>query len=302
MPSATTNKSTQQRRGVWLAWTFSALITIGFVVLALITFANLINTKHDLNNYNNNTNLNITTANILLESDEFDAALAGTFMAAFLCIAVTVVSFLLLAQKSLFSSTRGSTPGFAYAFMTSSFLHTAIFLILEGIILVGIRSKVEAVEGVPSATTTTTDPDHDLGDGTTTPPPTTTTYWSSTDTAVLITTMVFAFITAGIYIFMFTVMILFRKSVQHSDGGTTSTLLAGRMQSHQLPVTASPTTALPTTATTTTTTPLQPTKKGGFLTSAFHSPPSPRLYDTPSDYVDSVEMARRKQSYGAWGS
>jgi hypothetical protein len=300
MPSAT-NKSTQQRRGVWLAWTFSALITIGFVVLALITFANLIDTKHDLNN-NNNTNLNITTANILLESDEFDAALAGTFMAAFLCIAVTVTSFLLLAQKSLFSSTRGSTPGFAYAFMTSSFLHTAIFLILMGIILVGMRSKVEALEGVPSATTT--DRDDDLGDGTTTPPPTTTTYWSSTDTAVFITTMVFSFITAGIYIFMFTVMILFRKSVQHSDSGTTSTLLAGRMlQSHQLPVTATPTTAIPATTTTTTATPPPPkTKKGGFLTSAFHSPPSPRLYDTPSDYVDSVEMARREQSYGAWGS
>lgn len=292
MPSAaTTYKSTQQRRTVWLAWTFSALVTVGFAVLALITFANLIDAKHDLNK----DNVSITTANTQLESDDFDAALAGTFMAAFLCIAVTIISFLLLAQKSLFSSTRGSTPGFAYAFMTSSFLHTAIFSILVGIILVGIRSKVEDLEGVPSATT-------DLDDATTTTPTPPTTYWSSTDTAVLITTTIFSFITAGIYIFMCTCMILFRAAVQYSDSGptTTSRLVADRvLQSHQLPVTATPNTPTPTS---TTTPSPPPPKRDGFFSSAFHSPPSPRLYDTPGDYVDSVEMARRRQSYGAWGS
>lgn len=285
MPAATTatitNKSTRHRQAVWLAWAFSALITIVFAILALVTFANLIDAKHELNN-------NIHT-DITLESDEFDAALAGTFMAAFLCIAVTIISFLLLAQKSLFSSTRGPTPGFAYAFMTSSFLHTAIFLILVGIILIGIRSKVEDLEGVP-----TTDNNN---------------YWSSTDTAVLITTMVFSFIASGIYMVMFVCMILFRAAVQHTDdGGSTATsrlLPSGRMQSHH--VTATPRTTTTTTTnvsppSTTTTTP--PSKRGGgaFSLPVFNTPPSPRLYDTPSDYADSVEMARRKQSYGAWGS
>ena len=68
-----------------------------------------------------------------IPASQFDAALAGCILSAILIILLHLVSFFVLLRSTTWASTK--LAGSSLPFVSSSFLHVALFLLLTGIIL-----------------------------------------------------------------------------------------------------------------------------------------------------------------------
>lgn len=232
-----------QLKGLWLTWGVATVLSAVLAGLSLTTFANLLHAKRQ-------------TAADSYDSDALDGTLTACFLSAFSSLIVTAVAFLILIKKSIVSA-QAPTLGFGYAFICASYLHSAILFILAGMTLLATRQSTSAFQNESA--------------------------WSSTDSAVLSTTMVFAFATAGVYLGVFISLLVLKKAV-HSlpmiEPDQHRRLRSqGSLSSQQLPTETELTT-----------------------------PPRDRLessrqiiVDTPSDWKESVDAARKKSSYGAWG-
>lgn len=139
-------------------------------ILLLVVFDNLLDAKghRDLTG---------------LPGSQFDAALAGSLLSAILIILLQLVSFFVLLRSTTWAATKPA--GASLPFVSASFLHVALFLLLTGMIL-----------------TSNTHWEDQLTIG----------GWSSGDSSAMKAAYWLCFFTTGIYLIMCSALLLLQRA------------------------------------------------------------------------------------------